>query len=169
MGQGKRGSTDANLERGVGNASAVCADQPRRMVIWVTFCVMVPVAGVLAILDRHQHGLPFGKPYWPDVVRALAANVIFAGLALLTPPGSTCLLPGPIPGTSILPEYAPQIFVVVVYSISAALSQYCKVLRGDCAGLPVCGPPVASSDTSAQEPLLGPSGQSTARAADTIA
>eukprot|EP00884_Botryococcus_braunii_P021219 jgi/Botrbrau1/7781/Bobra.0159s0209.1 len=145
--------------------SAVCVDETRKMVLWITFAVMVPVSGLLAILDRHKD-LPYGKPYWPDAVRALGANLIFAGLALLTPPGSSCLLAGSTPGSSILPDYAPQIFVIVVYSLSVVLSQYGKEL---CARPQGQSPPRGTGGTPAQEPLLGTSTQSSAHAADAIA
>jgi hypothetical protein len=134
--------------------------------MWVAFATLVPLTGVLAILDRHQN-LPYTKPYWPDVVRALGSSAVFAGLALLIPPGSTCLLPGPTPGSSLLPDYAPQVFVVVVYAISSVLGKYGKELRanpawslnseGRTGGTGGTVGTSGSGSASATEPLLGPS------------
>jgi hypothetical protein len=130
-------------------------DNVRAIVLGVAYAVLTIMSGVLAVLDRHQGGLPFGKPYWPDVVRAIGASVIFAGFAILTPPASTCLLPGKEPGQSLIPDYAAQVFVAVVCAISAALTVYGPQLRTVFSQQgPVTGGQVAGDPKT--EPLLSP-------------
>lgn len=125
----------------------------RAIVLGVAYGVLTVAAGVLAVLDRHQGGQPFSKPYWPDAVRAIGASGIFAGLAIFTPPGSTCMLPGKTAGQSLIPDYAAQVFVVTLYALSAAMTYYGPELRPLFhVGAPVAGGRLAGDPKA--EPLL---------------